>query len=267
MTQPTGRPAAPAKLDLDYRPPGPTLAAFQASTALVRAVMGPIHGGRKTACVFDILLRAATYERQSHWRWAAIRATLDELEAHTLAAWHARVPPAIGRYEAAKAGQPARHVLEFGVGAQVYRRLEVIFLGLDQPAHRRKLATLELTGAWLDAARDLPQAVLDEAQDAIGQYPSQLEGGAQWQGIILSTRPPPADHWIPALFERERRPGFALFQQPPGRSAQAENVANLPRGFYQRAAQGKAADWVRTHIDGLYGAGLAVELTGDDLEL
>lgn len=251
MIQPAQQGRAPATfVDLDDRLPGAALQAFRDSPALVRCLMGPIHGGRKTACVIDILLRAATFPRQSHWRWAAIRATLDELEAHTIPAWHARVSPAIGTFEAAKGGQPARHVLEFGVGAQVHRRLEVIFLGLDQPAHRRRLGNLEVTGAWLDAARDLPQQVLEEAIAAIGQYPSQLEGGALWQGVILSTRPPAADHWIPTLFEREPRGGYALFKQPPGRSERAENLQHLPKGFYHRAARGKSADWVRVHVDG-----------------
>ena len=242
-----------AVIKFNYEPPGPTLAHFRDSDAFARCIVGPMHGGRRVACVYDVVLRSCTHPDQFHWRWAAIRATLDELETYTLPAWQRIVPPAQGRWDGKQRDAAAVHVIPFGIGREEVGRLEVIFLAMDQAAHRKRLATLELTAAWLDSARDLPQAVFEDVLGCVGQYPSQLEGGCDWSGVILSTRPPAEDHWIPGVFERERRAGYALFRQPSGRSPQAENLQHLPRGLYQRAVQGKPADWVRVNIDGQYG--------------
>jgi predicted phage terminase large subunit-like protein len=248
-------PQPPAFIDLDYRPPGKVLAAFRASDAFARCLIGPMYAGRRTACIYDIVLRSICHPFQHYWRWAVIRATLDELETYTLPAWLKRIPPHHGKFEP-KAPIP-RHLLGFGAGQHEVGRLEVLFLGLDQAAHRRRLNTMELSGAWLDGARDLPEAVFEDALAQVGQYPTQLEGGCHWSGVMLSSRPPEEDHWIPAYFDppegEERQQGFELFRQPSGRSAEAENLANLPKGLYQRSARGKPESWIRTEIDGEYG--------------
>ena len=69
-----------AVINFDYEPPGPTLARFFESDDFARCIMGPMHGGRRVACIYDVVLRSGTHPDQHHWRWAAIRATLDELE-------------------------------------------------------------------------------------------------------------------------------------------------------------------------------------------
>ena len=45
--------------------------------------------------------------------------------------------------------------------------------------------------------------------------------------------------------------GWDVFKQPSGRSALAENVENLPDGYYD--TQGRSEDYVRVFIDGEYG--------------
>jgi hypothetical protein len=250
-----------------YKPPGPVLRAFLESDAFARAAIGPIHAGRKTACAVDILRRAQRLlNGQRQWRWAVVRATLDELEAHTIPAWHKRVAPATGSWD--PKGAPARHHVPFyDKDDRVTAELELIFFGLDRPEHRRKLATLDVTGLWLDAAKDLPQSVFDDAVAQAGTYPSALAGGAAWRGIVVSSRMPMATHWIPNLFHSPAlaaapptplAPGpdasdYLLFRQPSALGHLAENTANLPKGFYERIAAGKPQDWVRTAIEAEYG--------------
>jgi hypothetical protein len=45
--------------------------------------------------------------------------------------------------------------------------------------------------------------------------------------------------------------GWAVFRQPSGRSALAENIENLPEGYYD--TQGRSEEYIRVYIDGEYG--------------
>lgn len=45
--------------------------------------------------------------------------------------------------------------------------------------------------------------------------------------------------------------GWAVFKQPSGRSAYAENIENLPEGYYD--TQGRSEEYIRVYIDGEYG--------------
>jgi hypothetical protein len=41
-----------------------------------------------------------------------------------------------------------------------------------------------------------------------------------------------------------------LYEQPGGRSQQAENIENLRPGYYERMCIGKDAEWIRVYVDG-----------------
>ena len=45
--------------------------------------------------------------------------------------------------------------------------------------------------------------------------------------------------------------GWDVFKQPSGRSSLAENVDNLPEGYYD--TQGRSDEYIRVYIDGEYG--------------
>ena len=49
--------------------------------------------------------------------------------------------------------------------------------------------------------------------------------------------------------------GWAVFKQPSGRSLNAENIENLPSGYY--STDGQSAEYIRTFIDGEYGLSLS----------
>ena len=70
-------------------------------------------------------------------------------------------------------------------------RFEVLFRALDRPADVKKLLSLELTGAWVNEAREVPKAIIDGLQGRVGRYPSMREGGCTWSGLMMDTNPPP----------------------------------------------------------------------------
>ena len=123
--------------------------------------------------------------------------------------------------------------------------LEVLFLALDRDEDVRKLMSLELTGAWLNEAREIPKAILDALTGRVGRYPPIRDGGPTWSGILLDTNPPDTEHWWYRMAEVETPADYQFFRQPAGTSEEAENITNLPTNYYQRAAAGKDPDWLK----------------------
>lgn len=237
-------------MQINYRPPGPVARAFMRDDAsFFRGLMGPFGSGKSTACIMDILSRAAAQkvgnDGKRRTRWAVIRNTYPELRTTTIKSWHQWVSPQIGRW--VDTGPPTHHIVEGDLD------LEVLFIALDRPDDIAKLLSMELTGAWVNEAREVPKAVIDGLTGRVGRYPSVLMGGCSWSGIIADTNPPDNDHWWYRLAEEERPEGWAFYKQPGGRDPGAENVENLPSGYYERQVSGKDEDWVRVYVDGQYG--------------
>jgi len=125
---------------------------------------------------------------------------------------------------------------------------------LDKPDDIKKLLSLEVTGGWLNEAREIPKAVMDMLIGRLGRYPSKREGGASWYGLIMDTNPPDSDHWWYTLFEENDIPhNFALFKQPSGMSDEAENRENLPGPYYENMIAGKTQEWINVYVHGNYG--------------
>lgn len=214
-----------------------------------RGLMGPFGSGKSTACIMEIIRRAKQQrigsDGKRHSRWAIIRNTYPELKTTTIKSWHQWIPPNIGRW--VDTGPPMHHIQEGDLD------LEVIFLALDRPDDISKLLSMELTGAWLNEAREIPKAVLDGLTGRVGRFPSVLMGGTSWSGIIADTNPPDNDHWWYKLAEDVHPEGWRFFRQPGGLDADAENVENLPPNYYQRQIAGKDEDWIKVYVNADYG--------------
>jgi predicted phage terminase large subunit-like protein len=231
-----------------YSPPSGQIAAFLKSDYRLRAVIGPVYAGRKSAAVQDIVRRAVRFDRQSAWRWVVVRPLRDELEAHTLRTLQYWLAGVADYDEKAR-----RFELAYTLADGVERLLEIELLAMDEAADRRRLPNIEASAVWLDDARNLSDGVLDDARLIAGRYPGGLEGGCQWRGVIATSRMPLPGHWLVNNLDIE------LYRQPSGRSPQAENIENLEaKGFsYVKLAEQEAPDWVARHVDAEITAGAA----------
>ena len=233
-------------LQIEYRA-APTLAKFHKSQAFVRGVMGPVGSGKSTACAWEMFRRLREQTpgpdgiRRS--RWAVVRNTYRELTDTTLNTWRDWFEE-VGQWN----NQDMTHRIKF---ADV--EAEIMFRALDRPQDVKKLLSLELTGAWVNEAREVPRAVVDMLQGRVGRYPSKRDGGPAWFGVIMDTNPPDNDHWWYRLFEEQAPKGWRIFKQPSGRKPKAENVDNLPDGYYERLEAGKDNEWIKVYVDGEYG--------------
>lgn len=228
----------------------PTVKQFSASNAFLRGLVGPFGSGKSTGCVIEIIKRSMEQApgkdgiRRS--RWVVIRNTYGQLEDTTIRTFHQWVPPHIfGTWKVSD----HQYLIEAFEGVHI----EILFRALDRPDHVRNLLSLELTGAWVNEAREVPWAIIEALQGRVGRYPAMMDGGSTWCGIIMDTNPPDEDSWWFDLFETKRPSNVAIFKQPSGRSPQAENLKNLRPNYYTDLAITMREDRAKVYIDGQYG--------------
>jgi len=217
--------------------PSVTVEAFQDDDAFIRGIRGPVGSGKSVGCVMDLYARLVA---QPNSRWAVIRNTYRELADTTLATWLDWLRP-FGEMKYSDMTWTCRN------GAQV------LFRALDRPDDIGKLLSLELTGAWVNEAREIPRPIIDMLQTRVGRYPSKREGGPDWFGIIMDTNSPDDFSWWYQLFEEVQPRDWRQYVQPGGREPGAENLANLPAGYYDRISQGKDQAWIDVYVGGQYG--------------
>lgn len=269
-------------LERHYFPPGPIAAQMMASDAFVRGIMGPIGSGKSVTCCMEIMRRAAEQlpgiDGVRRTRWVIVRNTYPELKSTTIKTWLEWFPEQI--YGKFRWDVPLTHHIRVDD-----LDVEVLFLALDRPDHVKKLLSLEVTGAFINEAREVPRVVLDGLTGRVGRYPSKSNKPSAvpdrcwptWFGVVMDTNPPDDDHWWHGLAEgsdeqlvesmqeaelamREvgllaaDQPLFEFFRQPSGISAHAENLQNLPPGYYLRTTAGKRPDWIKVYVKAEYGS-------------
>ena len=276
-----------ASLNLDFSK-SRTVWDFLRDDSFVRGIMGPVGSGKSYACAAEIMLRAVKQKpsprdgiRRS--RFAVVRNSYPMLRTTTLKTWMEIFPEHIwGR---AHWSPPITHHIKLpSSDGAAGVDCEVIFLALDQPKDVRKLLSLELTGAWINEARELPKAIIDGLTHRVGRFPVQADGGPNpFRGIWMDTNPMHDDHWWWRLAEGGEAPlgeyAWKFYKQPGGvietpsddlpsepefngfvQSAgkwwqvnpSAENITNLPGGYYEQLVGGKQLDWIRCYAKGEY---------------
>lgn len=237
------------KVDYDA---APVCAEFHKSDAFVRGLIGPIGSGKSVACCIEIFLRAleqTPYEGVRKSRWVVVRNTYRELVDTTMQTWFDWFPQHLGVWRAGD----MKFIMTLPLPDKTQVELEVLFRAMDRPDDVKKLLSLELTGGWLNEAREIPKPILDMLIGRVGRYPAKRRGGCAWYGVIGDTNPPDTDHWWYRTFEEDKPADWDLFHQPSGKSEEAENIHNLPDLYYDRLSSGKDQEWVNVYVHGQYG--------------
>ena len=274
-----------AGLDLDFSK-SPEVYKFLQSDAFVQGLCGPVGSGKSYACCAKIMMKAVQQKPSPidgirYSRWAIVRNSYPMLKTTTIKTWLDLFPEST--FGPMLWTPPITHHIRLpSRGDAAGIDMEVIFLALDQPKDVRKLLSLELTGAWVNEARELPKAVIDGLTHRVGRYPTVRDGGATWHGVFMDTNPMDDDHWWYRLAVKEKIGGkFAwdFFNQPGGvievapenlpenpefndhffaagrwwkLNPKAENLNNLPSGYYPQMLGGKNIDWIRCYAEGKY---------------
>ena len=228
--------------------PAPTVLRFHESDKFIRLLIGPLGSGKSVGCVVEILARALRMEPRDdgirYSRWVCIRNSYRELVDTTLKTFNDWIPKEICTFREST----MTAIVRFN---DVH--IEVLFRALDGPEDIRKLLSLELTGAWLNEAREIDKAVFEAIQGRVGRFPSRKDVQNYWFGIIMDTNPSDVDHWIYKTFEENIPKDYEVFHQPSGLSPEAENLQNLPDKYYERIAVKKDRNWISVYCKGEYG--------------
>jgi hypothetical protein len=248
--------------------------------------MGPVGSSKSSACCMEIFTRGCeqkAFQGVRRTRWAVIRATYPELKSTTIRTWQQWFPDQVAPM---KWDAPISSMIRLPLPDGTRAEIEVLFFPVESPAEIEKLSSLEITGAWVNEARELPVEVLNKLTERVGRFPPVKEGGPTWRGVIMDTNPPSDDGWWyglaegadPELMEqmgkiegklrelgylKDGQKLYEFFKQPGGLLDQggelvpnplAENIPNLDGGYayYYRQAAGKKKNWIKAQVCGQY---------------
>lgn len=228
-------------------------------------VAGPVGSGKTTGCLFELFRRSIEQRRAPdgirYTRFAILRQTLKQLRDTVLkdcTSW-------------------LRGVCEYKVSeSTIYIEFsdvksEWLFLPLEDETDRARLLSMQLTGAWCSEIIEMDISVLPDVSGRVGRYPGANLGGASWAGILADTNmPSEGSDWHKMMVEPP--PDWAIFRQPSGLSAEAENLewlnqtpetlklkADDPvrlaqgRKYYERLARNPNPDWIKRYVTADFG--------------
>ena len=241
-------------MDIDYTPTK-TCKDFMASDAKMRVLMGPVGSGKSVASCFEVIRRASQQAPNKQGirksRVAIVRETARQLQDTTIKTFLDWFPTGVcGNF------MRTTKTFFFKVGDV---ECEIMFRALDDADDVANLNSLELTFAWFNECRDIHPDIMDAMSKRIGRFPSSKDGGPSWFGMWGDTNPPTMDTWwyyqMEGLDSKDgvspNDNGWKVFKQPSGRSPLAENIENLPEGYYD--TQGRSEEYIRVYVDGEYG--------------
>lgn len=257
--------------------PGPISDEFLLSRAFLKVIIGPV-GSAKTMTALRALRRVGMRQGgrrdvngvlRRKARVGVIRETYPNIEKNTLPSWF-RIHPETDGHFTWKA--PFTHKLTLILGQDEYGQpndvcdFEIEFRAIGDRSVEEACRGWEVVAVMIDEADLQPPDLLAFLSGRVGRSSDLDPALVVDQQIILSLNAPYMDNWIyglaiernlgemldPSLLEAlGDRPLMEVFIQPGGRSPGAENLHNLPKGYYaiQAALNKHRPDYVARMID------------------
>ena len=272
-------------------PDYPVLQAYFDCRARVSAIIGPLGSGKTVTTVQRLFWQAVEQKANAKGirptRWLLIRNTTKDLLETTQPDVMA-VLGEMGSMHYGGRGEAPEFRLRIRLSDGTFVHADFIFVGLDHLGDVRKLRGYQVTGVWLNEAKELVKPIVDMADDRHGRYPSLIDGEVvcSWHGMMLDCNAPDEDHWLYKAAEEQTHlgptgevqkgpEGWAVFKQPGGVlrdetgegvpdelgharwqiNPAAENARNLPggaAGYYLSKVTSRRYDYVRVNYANEY---------------
>ena len=240
---------------VNFRTP-PTVGKFMLDDHFCRLIMGPVGSGKSAGCFMELLRRAKLQEPDAtgvrRTRFAIVRNTLQQLRQTCLADIQMWLS-SIAHYRVTDSTVQVRLDLDDGTRVES----DWMLIPLDTRADQQRLLSLNLTAAWVSEFREIPLSIIDALSGRLGRFPSKAIAEPTWYGIIAESNPPDEDSDWYTKMEIELPPNWVLYTQPGGLDKDAENIDNLPDGYYQNLKDNNNSDWVDIHVHAQYGKSLS----------
>ncbi len=253
-----------------FSPPGRILRKFYYDRSPVSIITGPLGSAKTTTtCYKNLALMQEQKPNASGIRPSrsiVIRNTFGELLS-TTAKDFTTIFSDIGVFKQGGMEPPSFRMRFLLTDGTVVEH-EMLFIALDRPQHIKKLRGHQVTWFWLSETKELAKEIIDMADLRHGRYPSMQLGEVlpTYSGMIGDTNQCDEDHWLYSFQEVKKPagdlPDWSFFVQPGGiakkngrwvLNEQAENLSNLPSGYYDKRIQGKGDDWIKVNLGNEYG--------------
>lgn len=264
-----------------FKPPGPVARAYLGDrVSKVKALLGPVGGGKTVTNIFGGIEAASRMPSCNdgviRYRRAIIGSTYGQLERNLYPSWKRWLPDDDTSFTPDQewkggGGRSAIHTLRWDIvrgNRLVEVRAEYVFAAIGDAVVEEFMRGFEPTEMWLFEMDQLAEAVLKMAVTRCGRFPATGDAPDAvpqdvpfHYGVCGDLNAPDIDSWFYRVFEEDRPPGFKLYRQPSGRSAQAENRANLRPDYYDNqvailSAQRGGRHLVRRMVDAQYAPSL-----------
>lgn len=237
---------------------GPIAAAFFEDRSEASCIMGPIGSAKTSTALLKMLMVAIQQEPNAqgvrYTKFAVIRDTYRNLSNTTIPSWKSWVPQEIGEWSGGR-NEPGRHHLKFNLYDGTIVDVLVEFIAIGDNNVEDVMRGWEGTGAYLNEADRLDKEVFNFVRGRVGRYPSIPSCGvkASWYGVWADMNAPDEENYMAQNFIFNKPDSFAFFRQPGGRDPNAENLKNLPDGYYDKQCAGQDEMYIRRMIDNKLG--------------
>jgi hypothetical protein len=236
---------------MDYIPP-PTVEVFMRDQSRIRVLVGPLGSGKTMGCIMELMRWACSQRPHNgvrYSRFALIRNTLQQLRQTVMSDTLSYLGGMAHYYTT---DSTIQFRLTLPDKTQVHSDWPM--LPLDNEDDVRRLLSLQLTGAYINELREVPFKIIRPLLGRTGRYPSKALGGATRRGIIADTNPWDTDSEYHDRLVLNPHPAWKLFHQPSGLSPGAENIENLPEGYYEELMNDKDLEWSAVHVESQWGS-------------
>lgn len=245
-------------MQLNFQAPGPVANAFLnhwTPPGGVSGIMGPV-GSAKTSTALWKAIFAACRQQPSpvdgvrYFKLGVIRDTYRQLRKTTIATWHKWFPKSLGSWSGE---EPATHRFRVRVPGVGLIDFTVEFMAMGENSVEDVLRGWEGSALFINEADLVVLEVLTYGLGRLGRYPGGQHGQASWYGIWADFNAPDFENWCFGTFVENLPEGWSFYRQPSGLSDKAENLQNLPPGYYENQMKGQPEWYIRRFIRNEFG--------------
>lgn len=240
--------------EINYTPP-PSLAELFTQPKFYNVLIGPIGSTKTTACIFFLLtrslLQAPGPDGVARTRFAICRNTLVALKATVLRDILHLIGPLV-------TWRPSENLIRLKLPGDPKQGRppvdsEWFFLPLENLEDQRRLLSLQLSGVYVNEAREVPFDLITAASGRVDRYPRVADGGVTFPFILCDTNPPALGSDLWHFVERLKPDNLKFIRQPGAFDEGADWKQYLSKSYYDNLMSGHSEDWVKVHVHGEYG--------------